>query len=108
MEQPPFVMVVTVQDLPAGLMASMISLQNRNGIILLADMLLRSLLLFALLPMGARWRLMPTNEMSHQHQRVKSWAGFCLMLQPLYISLFSISDVWASLVDIPRSITHFR
>ena len=69
----------------------MISLQNRNGIILSGgDMLLRSLLLFAIfLPMGARWSIDANqrNESSTPNA-LKSWAGFCLMLQLAFVYLF--------------------
>jgi len=71
----------------------MISLQNRNGIILSGgDMLLRSLILFAIfLPLGAKWSI----DEHHSKEKItdhtyKSWAGFSLMLQLAFVYLFVI------------------
>jgi len=71
----------------------MISLQNRIGIVLSGgDMLLRSLLLFAIfLPLGARFSV---DESQSKHSppshAFTSWAGFCLMLQLAFVYLFVI------------------
>ncbi len=70
-----------------------ISLQNRIGIILSGgDMLLRSLLLFAIfLPLGAKWSVdrLQSNAPESPFQ-VKSWGGICLMLQLAFVYLFVI------------------
>lgn len=69
----------------------MISLQNRIGIVLSGgDMLLRSLLLFAIfLPLGARFSVDESQSKdSPASHDFTSWAGFCLMLQLAFVYLF--------------------